>query len=67
MNAQQKSLKPTRKWIAALVTGLASVAASWIVTSEFDDVERGMVATLLVSLAGAYVRTNDESPGGVPR
>lgn len=57
---------PTRKWIAGLVTGVASIAASWIVTGGFDDVERGMAATLLVALAGAYFQANDPTPGGVP-
>lgn len=61
-----KTLKPTRKWVAGLVTGLASVAASWIVTGAFDDVERGMLGTLLVALAGAYFRENEPTPGGVP-
>lgn len=58
--------KPTRKWFGGLVTGLAGIAASWIVTGVFDDVERGMAATLLTSLAAAYFVTNDQTPGGVP-
>jgi hypothetical protein len=60
------SYRPTKKWLAAAVTGLASIAASWIVTGAFDDVERGMAATLLVSLAGSFLKTNDATPGGVP-
>lgn len=61
-----KSWKPTKKWIAGAVTGLASIAASWIVTGAFDDVERGMLGTLLVGLAGSYFKSNDNTPGGVP-
>lgn len=57
---------PTKKWVAALVTGLAAIAGSWIVTGAFDDVERGMAATLLSSLAVAYFKSNDPTPGGVP-
>jgi hypothetical protein len=57
---------PTKKWFAALVTGAAGILGSWIVTGVFDDVERGMSATLLTSLAVAYFKTNDDTPGGVP-
>lgn len=57
---------PTKKWWAGLVTGVAGIAASWIVTGAFDDVERGMAATLLTSLAAAYFKSNDDTPGGVP-
>lgn len=58
--------KPTRKWIGSLITGVAGIAGSWIVTGAFDDVERGMAATLLTSLAAAYFVSNDPTPGGVP-
>lgn len=65
--AQPKSSwKPTRKWVGGLVGGLASIAASWIVTGAFDDVERGMSATLLVALVTSYFRSNEDTPGGVP-
>lgn len=57
--------KPTKKWIGGFVTGLAGIAASWIVTGAFDDVERGMAATLLTSLAAAYFVTNAPTSGGV--
>jgi hypothetical protein len=56
----------TKKWLAALTGGLASIAASWIVTGAFDDVERGMAATLLTSLVAAYWKENDSTVGGVP-
>lgn len=62
----QSTWKPTKKWISALVVGLAGIAGSWIVTGAFDDVERGMAATLLSSLAVAYFKSNDDTPGGVP-
>lgn len=63
------SWKPTKKWIASLVTGAAAVAGSWIVTGAFDDVERGMTATLLATLAAAYFKSNDAtgSADGVPQ
>ena len=63
---ETKTWLPTRKWFAALVGGLASVAASWIVTGAFDDVERGMVGTLVVALATSYFKSNEDTPGGVP-
>lgn len=55
-------MKPTKKWIAALAGSVASILASWIVTGEFDDVERGMVGTALVALTAAYFKTNDDPP-----
>jgi len=62
------SWKPTKKWYALLAGGLASIAASWIVTGAFDDVERGMAATLLTGLVTAYFKSNDqtETKDGVP-
>ena len=60
------SWMPTKKWFAALITGVAGIAGSWLVTGAFDDVERGMAATLLSSLAIAYFKSNDATPGGVP-
>lgn len=66
MNAT--SWKPTKKWYALVAGGLSSVVASWIVTGAFDDVERGMVATLLVGAVTAYFKSNDPTPtkDGVP-
>lgn len=64
--APKKSWKPTKKLIASTVTGLASIAASWIVTGAFDDVERGMTATLVVAVVTAYFKSNDDVPAGVP-
>lgn len=61
-----KSWVPTRKWFAALATGVASIAAVWIESGAFDGTEKGMVGTLIVSLAGAYVASNLNTPGGVP-
>jgi hypothetical protein len=55
--------KPTPKWWAQLVSGLATIAGSWIVTGAFDDVERGMSATLLVACAASWAKSN-EGKGG---
>lgn len=61
-----KSWVPTRKWFTALVTGAASIAAVWIESGTFDGTEKGMAATLVTSLVGAYVASNLNTPGGVP-
>lgn len=59
-------MKPTKKWWAAFTAACASILASWIVTGAFDDVERGMAGAALVSLAAAFWKANDDTPGGVP-
>jgi hypothetical protein len=51
---------PTPKWWAQLVSGLGAVAGSWIVTGAFDDVERGMAATLIVTCTASWVKSNDD-------
>lgn len=58
------SWKPTKKWVAGLVTGLAGIAASWIQSGAFDDAERGMAGALLIALAGAYFKSNDQTVAG---
>jgi hypothetical protein len=58
--------KPTKKWWSSLVVGAAGIAGSWIVTGAFDDVERGMAATLISALVVSYFKSNDPTPGGVP-
>lgn len=64
----ETSWKPTRKWVSNAVAGVASILGSWIVTGNFDDVERGMSATLLVGLATAYFVSNEQTitEDGVP-
>jgi urea transporter len=59
-----RSWKPTKKWVGALAGAVASVAASWLVTGAFDDVERGMVGTAVVALAAAYFRENEATASG---
>lgn len=58
--------KPTKKFYYALCSGLATILGSVLVTGSFDDVERGMSATLLTALVAAYFKKNDPTPGGVP-
>lgn len=58
---------PTRKWFAALFTGLLTIFTNFLVSGEFDGTERGQVVLLAIALVGAYLKTNDQTPGGVPR
>jgi hypothetical protein len=62
------SWKPTKKWFTALYTGLTSIGAVWLASGSFDvqGEEGAMLATLIVSLVGAYLKRNDPTPGGVP-
>ena len=62
----ESSWLPTKKWFAALSGAVASILASWIVTGQFDDVERGMAGAAIVSLAAAYWKSNDPTACGVP-
>lgn len=62
----ETSWLPTKKWWAALTSGLASIAATWIVSGAFDGTEKGQLAALIVALVGAYWLPNDPTPGGVP-
>lgn len=55
---------PTKKWIAFVATGAASILANFIISGEFGDAERGMLATLVVSAAAAYFKQNDVTPLG---
>jgi hypothetical protein len=51
---------PTPKWWAQLVSGLGAIAGSWIVTGVFDDVERGMAATLVVTCTASWLKSNED-------
>lgn len=60
-----KKYAPTKKWWAALVTGLVPILISGI-ESGFDETELKLLGPLAVALAGAYIKRNDATPGGVP-
>lgn len=61
--AGQKWWMPVPKWFGQLVSGLATIGGSWIVTGAFDDVERGMSGTLLTTLAATWVISNQGKGG----
>lgn len=62
----RSSWVPTKKWFAALITGIAAVAAHGVVTGDFGSAEKGELYALAVSLLAAYWKSNDPVPGGVP-
>jgi hypothetical protein len=49
---------PTDKWIGGVASGASSILASWVATGAFDDLERGMTATLIATAIPAYFLTN---------
>lgn len=58
--------KPTRKWVAALAGGVLTILAHYAVSGEFGGTERGELLILAAALAPAYLRRNEDTPGGVP-
>ncbi|GLW65114.1 hypothetical protein Arub01_33580 [Actinomadura rubrobrunea] len=62
----RKSLLPTRKWWAALITALTAVLINWVqaghVTKEILIALIGVVSQAAV----AYLVPNESTPGGVP-
>jgi len=60
-----KPYVPTRKWVAALVAGVSAVVVHAILSGGWDETENGELGALAVSLAGAYIRRNDPTPGGI--
>ncbi|MBX6765939.1 MAG: hypothetical protein IRY90_02070 [Actinomadura rubrobrunea] len=62
----RKSLLPTRKWWAALITALTAVLINWVQAGHFTK-------EILIALIGAvsqavvaYLVPNESTPGGVP-
>jgi hypothetical protein len=65
-NAVATSYKPTKKWIAAAVSGVLLIVVHAIASGGFDTTEWGEVGALVTALAASYVQSNDATPGGVP-
>lgn len=62
----QRSLWPTRKWWAGLITAVAALAVNLIETGQFSK-EIGIALVGLIAQAlVVYVVPNDNTPGGVP-
>lgn len=64
--AEKKSWLPTKKWWAALVTGVSGLVVSAIESGEFGDTEESAAKVLLLALVGAYLKGNDATVTGVP-
>src|SRR4051794_24730914 len=62
----EKSLRPTRKWVAALISGGFTIGAHAFGSGGWDDTEWAEVMTLGAGLASSYFALNDETMGGVP-
>ena len=63
---EHAGLLPTRKWIAAQVTGTAAFMTAWVSAGEWNS-------TLSIALIGlfaqgviSYLLPNADTPGGVP-
>lgn len=62
----EKSWLPTKKWFTALVTGASGIIVSVIESGEFGATEESAVKVLILALVGAYLKSNDPTPTGVP-
>lgn len=65
--APQKSLVPTRKWIAGAITGVLVIAGQAVATGAWDSTEWGSLITLAIALVGSYLVPNaadDSVPAG---
>jgi hypothetical protein len=60
----RKSLLPTKKWLAAVVTALGAFLASLITVGEFNQEMQLALLGVIVSAAVSYLIENDNSPGG---
>lgn len=56
--------RPTKKWVAAFVTGGALYALSVLAVDVTPAIEQAITAVAM--LAAGYAVPNDPTPGGVP-
>ena len=59
-----KPYVPTKKWFAALIVGLATVASHAVLSGGWDETENGELVALGTALAGAYLKRNDKTLEG---
>lgn len=57
---------PTKKWVAALVSGLLLIGVHAFASGGWDKTEWGELGALITAQSAAYVVKNDPTPGGVP-
>lgn len=61
-----RSVWPTRKWWAALITALAAFAINWILAGQFTREIAVALVGVVAQAAVAYLVPNESTPGGVP-
>lgn len=64
--ATEKSLMPTRKWWAALVTALAAWIVNWITEGDLSKPILIALVGVIAQALVAYLVPNADTPGGVP-
>ena len=57
---------PTRKWIAAQVTGTAAFMTAWVSAGGWNSTLSIALIGLFAQAAISYVLPNADTPGGVP-
>ncbi|GLZ13948.1 hypothetical protein Acsp04_41830 [Actinomadura sp. NBRC 104425] len=61
-----RSLLPTRKWWAALITALTAVVINWIQAGAFSKEILIALIGVVSQAAVSYLVPNESTPGGVP-
>ena len=62
----EPTFKPTRKWIAARITGLAAILTMFVLTGTWNAEESVALIGLLTEGFVSWRTPNDATPGGVP-
>jgi hypothetical protein len=62
----QRGWMPTKKWWAALISGLLTIGGHALGSSGWDTAEWAEVLTLASVLATSYLVPNAPTPGGAP-
>lgn len=63
MAAQETSWKPTRKWLAGVISGLGSIGLIFVTDMSWDGTEWGALITLATTSGVSYLIGN---PSPVP-
>jgi hypothetical protein len=62
----KKTLWPTRKWWAMLITSVGAFVATWINAGHFSKEIAVVLVGLLVQAVVTYLVPNHDTPGGLP-
>ena len=63
---EHAGLFPTRKWIAAQVTGAAAFMTAWVSVGGWNSTLSIALIGLFAQAAVSYLLPNADTPGGVP-